>query len=186
MSMAMTEMREPNAPKAPARDEQGWWEAVRRRDPAFDGKIVFAVRTTGVDCRPSCASRPAKRDVVFFSTLAEAEKAGYRAGKRCRPDKTTAPDPQIEAVRRACERIDEAEEAPKLAELAANVGLSPHHFHRVFKAGNGRDPEGVRSRERRAARRRSRGAVGQSPKRSMTRSSALRAASTRRRRRGSA
>jgi AraC family transcriptional regulator, regulatory protein of adaptative response / methylated-DNA-[protein]-cysteine methyltransferase len=154
MSMAMTEMREPNAPKAPTRDEQGWWEAVRRRDPAFDGKIVFAVRTTGVYCRPSCASRPAKREnVAFFSTPAEAEKAGYRACKRCRPDKTAAPDPRIEAVRRACERIDEAEEAPKLAELAANVGLSPHHFHRVFKAATGVTPKAyaAEKRARRAA-----------------------------------
>ena len=154
MSIAMTEMREPNAPKAPARDEQGWWEAVRRRDPAFDGKIVFAVRTTGVYCRPSCASRPAKREnVAFFSTPAEAEKAGYRACKRCRPDKTGAPDPQIEAVRRACKRIDEAEEAPKLAELAANVGLSPHHFHRVFKAATGVTPKAyaAEKRARRAA-----------------------------------
>ena len=154
MSMPMTEMREPSAAKAPARDERGWWEAVRRRDPAFDGKIVFAVRTTGVYCRPSCASRPAKREnVVFFATPAEAEKAGYRACKRCRPDKIGAPDPQIEAVRRACKRIDEAEEAPKLAELAANVGLSPHHFHRVFKAVTGVTPKAyaAEKRARRAA-----------------------------------
>ena len=88
----MTEMREPNAPKAPTRDEQGWWEAVRRRDPAFDGKIVFAVRTTGVDCRPSCASRPAKREnVVFFSTTAEAEKAGYRAASAAAPTRPPRP-----------------------------------------------------------------------------------------------
>ena len=99
----MTETRHADAP-APARDEERW-QAVKRRDPAFDGKFVFAVRTTGVYCRPSCASRPAKREnVSFFSTGAEAEKAGYRACKRCRPDKLGAPDPQIEAVKRACER----------------------------------------------------------------------------------
>jgi AraC family transcriptional regulator of adaptative response/methylated-DNA-[protein]-cysteine methyltransferase len=154
MSMLMTETREPNAPKAPARNEQGWWDAVRRRDPALDGKVFFAVRTTGVYCRPSCASRPAKREnVAFFPTAAEAEKAGYRACRRCRPDKLGAPDPRIEAVRRACDEIEQAEEAPKLAGLAASAGLSPHHFHRVFKAMTGVTPKAyaAEKRARRAA-----------------------------------
>ena len=122
--------------------------------PAFDGKFLFAVRTTGIYCRPSCASRPAKREnVSFFETVAEAEKAGYRACKRCRPDKLGAPDPQVEAVKRACERIEQAEEAPKLAELAASAGLSPYHFHRVFKAITGVTPKAyaAETRARRAA-----------------------------------
>jgi AraC family transcriptional regulator of adaptative response/methylated-DNA-[protein]-cysteine methyltransferase len=149
----MTQTREPDTARAPARDEERW-QAVKRRDPAFDGKFVFAVRTTGVCCRPSCASRPAKREnVSFFSTVAEAEKAGFRACKRCRPDKLGAPDPQIEAVRRACERIEQAEEAPKLAELAGGAGLSPYHFHRVFKAITGVTPKAyaAETRARRAA-----------------------------------
>src|SRR3984957_15622146 len=125
MSMPMIETRHADAARSPARDEERW-RAVSRRDPAFDGKFLFAVRTTGVYCRPSCASRPAKREnVTFFETGAQAEKAGYRACKRCRPDKPGAPDPQIEAVKRACERIEQAEEAPKLADLAARVGLNP-------------------------------------------------------------
>ena len=104
MSMPMTEARPAKALRAPAGDEERWWDAVNRRDPAFDGKLIFAVRTTGVYCRPSCASRPAKREnVTFFDTAAEAEKAGYRACKRCRPDKLGAPDPQVEAVKRACD-----------------------------------------------------------------------------------
>ena len=122
--------------------------------PRFDGKFLFAVRTTGIYCRPSCASRPAKREnVSFFSTGAEAEKAGYRACKRCRPDKLGAPDPQVQAVKRACERIETAEEAPKLAELAASAGLSPYHFHRVFKAITGVTPKAyaAETRARRAA-----------------------------------
>ena len=95
MSMPMTETRQADTSRAPARDEERW-QAVRRRDAAFDGKFVFAVRTTGIYCRPSCASRPAKREnVSFFETGAEAEKAGYRACKRCRPDKLGAPDPQV-------------------------------------------------------------------------------------------
>jgi AraC family transcriptional regulator, regulatory protein of adaptative response / methylated-DNA-[protein]-cysteine methyltransferase len=153
MSMPMTETREPNTARAPARNEERW-QAVKRRDPAFDGKFFFAVRTTGVFCRPSCASRPAKREnVSFFSTVAEAEKAGFRACKRCRPDKLGAPDPQIEAVKRACAEIEAAEEAPKLAELAARAGLSPYHFHRVFKAITGVTPKAyaAETRARRAA-----------------------------------
>ena len=103
MSMSMTETAHPGAARAPAPDEERW-QAVRRRDGAYDGRFVFAVSTTGIYCRPSCASRPAKREnVAFFPTAAEAEKAGYRACKRCRPDKLGAPDPRIEAVRRACE-----------------------------------------------------------------------------------
>jgi len=153
MSMLMTETRQTDTSRAPARDEERW-QAVKRRDPAFDGKFLFAVRTTGVYCRPSCASRPAKREnVSFFPTGAEAEKAGYRACKRCRPDKLGAPDPQVQAVKRACERIETAEEAPKLAELAASAGLSPYHFHRVFKALTGVTPKAyaAETRARRAA-----------------------------------
>ena len=115
---------------------------MRRRDRAFDGVFFFAVRTTGVYCRPSCASRPAKREnVSFFATGEAAERAGYRACKRCRPEKLGAPDPQVEAVRRACERIASAEEAPSLADLAARAGLSPFHFHRVFKKVTGVTPK---------------------------------------------
>jgi AraC family transcriptional regulator of adaptative response/methylated-DNA-[protein]-cysteine methyltransferase len=153
MSMPMTEMRQADTARAPARDEERW-QAVKRRDLAFDGTFLFAVRTTGVYCRPSCASRPAKREnVSFFSTAAEAEKAGYRACKRCRPDQLGAPDPQMQAVKRACERIETAEEAPKLAELAASAGLSPYHFHRVFKALTGVTPKAyaAETRARRAA-----------------------------------
>ena len=153
MSISMTDTRQAGAEEASAFDEDRW-QAVKRRDLAFDGKFVFAVRTTGVFCRPSCASRPAKREnVTFFPTVAEAEKAGYRACKRCRPDKLGAPDPQMEAVKRACERIEKAEEAPKLAELAASAGLSPYHFHRVFKAITGVTPKAyaAQTRARRAA-----------------------------------
>jgi AraC family transcriptional regulator of adaptative response/methylated-DNA-[protein]-cysteine methyltransferase len=153
MSMPMTETRQADTARAPARDEERW-QAVKRRDPAFDGAFLFAVRTTGVYCCPSCASRPAKREnVSFFSTAAEAEKAGYRACKRCRPDQLGAADPQMQAVKRACERIETAEEAPKLADLAASAGLSPYHFHRVFKALTGVTPKAyaAETRARRAA-----------------------------------
>src|SRR4029077_14952966 len=89
-----------------------------------------------------------RENVSFFPTVSEAEKAGYRACKRCRPDKLGAPDPQVQAVSQACERIEQAEEAPKLAELAARAGLSPYHFHRVFKAITGVTPEACAAEER--------------------------------------
>jgi AraC family transcriptional regulator, regulatory protein of adaptative response / methylated-DNA-[protein]-cysteine methyltransferase len=152
MFSPMTETRQAEAPSL-TRDEERW-QAVKNRDSAFDGKFLFAVRTTGVFCRPSCASRPAKREnVTFFPTVAEAEKAGFRACKRCRPDRLGAPDPQIAAVKRACERIEQAEEAPKLAKLAVSAGLSRYHFHRVFKSITGVTPKAyaVQTRARRAA-----------------------------------
>src|SRR5271170_763087 len=124
------------------RAEEAWRDAVRRRDSAFDGKFVFAVRTTGVYCRPSCASRAAKREnVSFYATAEAAERAGYRACKRCRPDRLGAPDPKVEAVKRACERIASAEEAPSLKDLAASAAMSPFHFHRVFKTITGVTPK---------------------------------------------
>ncbi len=154
MSMSMIETARPNPSSPAASREDAWREAVRRRDPAFDGAFVFAVKTTGVYCRPSCKSRPAKRENVSFYPSAEAaERAGYRACKRCRPDQLGAPDPQVEAVRRACERIAAAEEAPSLADLAARAGLSPFHFHRVFKKVTGVTPKAYAAAEqaRRAA-----------------------------------
>ena len=99
MSIAMIEASRLSAESPLARADEARWEAVRRRDPAFDGKFFFAVRTTGVYCRPSCASRAAKREnVSFYATAEAAERAGYRACKRCRPDKLGAADPKVEAV----------------------------------------------------------------------------------------
>ncbi|MGA1858088.1 bifunctional DNA-binding transcriptional regulator/O6-methylguanine-DNA methyltransferase Ada [Azospirillum sp. 11R-A] len=117
------------------------WEALRRRDPAADGRFVYAVRSTGVYCRPSCAARPARpENVAFYATNAEAEQAGFRPCKRCRPDGPSQGDRRAEAVAVACRLIEEAEEAPQLDELAAAAGMSPHHFHRIFKQVTGVTP----------------------------------------------
>ena len=141
MSIAMIETSRLSAVSQPASEEDRCWDAVRRRDKAFDGKFFFSVRTTGIYCRPSCASRAAKRENVSFHATAEAaERAGFRACKRCKPDRLGAADPKVEAVRRACERIAAAEEAPKLADLAARAGMSPFHFHRLFKRVAGVTP----------------------------------------------
>lgn len=117
------------------------WAAVGRRDQAADGTFVYAVRTTGVYCRPSCPARPARREnVTFHRTCADAERAGYRACKRCRPNEASQAERHAAAVARACRLIDDAESPPALGELARAAGLSPHHFHRIFKRVTGVTP----------------------------------------------
>ncbi|HLH26294.1 MAG TPA: bifunctional DNA-binding transcriptional regulator/O6-methylguanine-DNA methyltransferase Ada [Chloroflexota bacterium] len=120
------------APRFASPAEQ--WEAVRRRDPAADGHFLYAVDTTGVYCRPSCAARPARREhVTFHATPAAAERAGFRPCKRCRPDLPPRAERDAALVAEACRTIEAAEEPPRLADLAAQAGVSPHHFHRTFK-----------------------------------------------------
>ncbi len=117
------------------------WAAVCARDRAADGRFVFAVRTTGVYCRPGCASRqPRRENVAFFADGAAARAAGFRPCLRCRPDDAVGASPHAAAVARACRLVEEAEEMPDLAAMAAAAGLSPHHFHRVFKAHTGLTP----------------------------------------------
>lgn len=122
--------------------DEARYAAISRRDRAADGDFVYAVRTTGVYCRPSCAARLAKpQNVSFFDTTAAAEKAGFRACKRCTPN-ALSPDARIAAaVERACRLIDEAEELPSLEALAAEAGFSPFHFHRLFKTVTGVTPK---------------------------------------------
>lgn len=120
-------------------DEQRW-AAVSARDRDFDGNFVFAVKTTGIYCRPSCPARHARRrNVLFFPTCEAAEHAGFRACLRCRP-KEAPNQRQREAVATACRAL-ETDEPPTLEELAAKAGSSPFHFHRVFKAMTGVTPK---------------------------------------------
>jgi AraC family transcriptional regulator of adaptative response/methylated-DNA-[protein]-cysteine methyltransferase len=115
--------------------DQERWEAVASRDRRADGAFVYAVRTTGVYCRPSCASRqPHRANVQFFDTGAEAEGAGFRPCKRCSPQEAEASNPHTEMIKRACVLIEQADRAPRLEDLARVVGLSPSHFHRLFRA----------------------------------------------------
>jgi AraC family transcriptional regulator of adaptative response/methylated-DNA-[protein]-cysteine methyltransferase len=128
-------------PKAPSLDEARW-DAVVARDAAFDGRFVSAVETTGIYCRPSCpAKRPNRANVRFYDTAEEAERAGFRPCKRCKPTEPSLAQQHAEKVRETCRLIETAEEEPKLNELAAAVGLSPHHFHRIFKAVLGVTPK---------------------------------------------
>lgn len=117
------------------------WQAVVNRDATADGSFVYCVRTTGVYCRPSCAARLARREnVEFFATCAEAEAAGFRACKRCKPNRPSLREHYGAKVTLACRLIDEAETPPTLHELARRAGMSPYHFHRVFKQVTGVTP----------------------------------------------
>ncbi|MEH3146236.1 MAG: bifunctional DNA-binding transcriptional regulator/O6-methylguanine-DNA methyltransferase Ada [Methylobacterium frigidaeris] len=130
------------APPLPPSDEDGRWAALRSRDPRADGAFVYAVRTTGVYCRPSCPSRPARpENVAFYASCDEAEAAGFRPCRRCRPDAASQGERHAEAVARACRLIETAETSPDLDALARAAGLSPYHFHRVFKRVTGVTPK---------------------------------------------
>ena len=117
------------------------WAYVTARDAAADGSFVYAVRTSGVFCRPVCPSRlPLRKNVAFYETSAAAEAAGFRPCKRCRPCATSPTDRHVAAIGRACALIRERDHLPSLAELAAAAGISRFHFHRVFKQITGATP----------------------------------------------
>ncbi|SFY35590.1 DNA-O6-methylguanine--protein-cysteine S-methyltransferase /Transcriptional regulator Ada [Paracoccus pantotrophus] len=117
------------------------WQGVLARDPACDGAFVYAVRTSGVYCRPSCPSRKAKpQNVSFFDTPDQAEAAGFRACLRCNPRGPSSAQANAAIVAEACRIIERADEVPRLDDLAKKVGMSPHHFHRQFKAITGLTP----------------------------------------------
>jgi AraC family transcriptional regulator of adaptative response/methylated-DNA-[protein]-cysteine methyltransferase len=119
------------------------YAAITRRDGAFDGQFFYGVQTTGVYCRPSCASRPALRENISFHPSCEAaERAGLRPCKRCRPNEPSQQARHAEMVRQACRLIDQAEDIPSLEDIARQVGVSPYHFHRVFKQATGVTPKG--------------------------------------------
>ncbi|MGH6804755.1 MAG: bifunctional transcriptional activator/DNA repair enzyme AdaA, partial [Methyloceanibacter sp.] len=127
--------------KAPSLDDARW-AAFVARDAAFDGQFFIAVETTGIYCRPSCPARRAKREHVrFYDTAAEAEQAGFRPCKRCKPNEPSLVQQHTEKVKEACRLIETAEAEPKLDDLAEAVGLSPYHFHRMFKSVVGVTPK---------------------------------------------
>ena len=118
------------------------WTAVVRRDAAADQDFVYAVKTTGVYCRPSSASRlPNRENVTFFDTPEAARAAGYRPSRRAASDQTTVSQHHAALVSEACRHIACAETAPTLNEMAQRAQMSPYHFHRVFKAVTGLTPK---------------------------------------------
>lgn len=121
-------------------DEQRW-AAVQSRDPAARDAFCYAVKTTGVFCRPTCASRVAHREnVAFFGTAAEAYNAGFRPCKRCRPSDPSFFDADAALITRICREFESSAAIPKLEILAEAAQLSPFHFHRLFKSIMGITP----------------------------------------------
>jgi len=122
------------------------WAAIVARDAKADGLFVYGVKTTGVYCRPSSASRlPRPENIEFFDTPAQAEAAGYRPSRRTAGDQTQLAARHGQLVADACRQIEQAETTPALAALAHQAGLSSFHFHRVFKAVTGLTPKGYAS-----------------------------------------
>lgn len=114
------------------------WAAFMRRDRSWDGRVIGAVHTTGIYCKPSCpARRPKREHVTFYSSTEEARAAGFRPCLRCKPDEVGR---DREAVAAALKLIEHAEEPPSLAEVAEAVGYAPHHFQRIFKRDLGVSP----------------------------------------------
>src|SRR5215470_11102343 len=125
------------------------WEAVTRRDRAADGRFYYSVETTGVYCRPSCAARrPRRENVRFHATPADAQRAGYRPCKRCRPDQMALAERQAAAVASVCRLIEEAEEMPSLGAMAKVAGMSRFYFHRIFKQVTGLTPKAYADAQR--------------------------------------
>jgi AraC family transcriptional regulator, regulatory protein of adaptative response / methylated-DNA-[protein]-cysteine methyltransferase len=122
--------------------DDGRYHAVRARDARADGLFYYAVVTTGVYCRPSCAARLARRENVrFHDTPEAAERAGFRPCKRCRPREPAAARRDARLVEEARALLESSESPVKLAELAAGAGLSPSHFHRLFRKQTNMTPQ---------------------------------------------
>lgn len=116
------------------------WQAVVNRDATVD-RFVYGVLTTGIYCRPCCPARLARRaNIAFYDTAPQAEAAGFRPCKRCKPE---AVSPQQEVIQKACATIESEIRAgvkPKLQRLADEANLTPSHFHRTFKKALGVTP----------------------------------------------
>ena len=132
-------------------DEDRCWQALCERDAAFDGRFVFAVRSTGIFCRPSCPARRPARERVAFCRWRSGPRRRLSSCRRCSP-MGPSPSEQLDAlVVAACRLLDEATGPMTLPQLAARIGLSPTHLARAFKARTGLTPHAwatARRRER--------------------------------------
>lgn len=114
------------------------WEAVLGRARSYDGRFVTGVHSTGIYCRPSCAARhPLRENVRFYASIADAESAGLRACKRCRPGDIARDEA---AVAQALTLLRRGDDVLTLAKLAQETGYSSTHFQRVFKRAIGISP----------------------------------------------
>lgn len=138
------------APVSRPIDSDTAWRAVLARDATYDGRFYFAVRSTGVYCKPSCAARRPKREnVAFFESPAAAEAAGFRACLRCHPREFAHASAIDRAVERATQFLEQhADRAVTLAELAAHTGVSASHLQRAFTRAVGMSPASFQRRGR--------------------------------------
>ncbi|MEO1131226.1 MAG: methylated-DNA--[protein]-cysteine S-methyltransferase [Cyanobacteria bacterium J06639_1] len=118
------------------------WQAVLTRDRAFDGRFVYGVRSTKIYCRPTCPSRRPRRDrVLVFPNAEDAERAGFRACKRCHPQNPERVDALASKITATCRDLERAgDRLPTLSELASRVDLSPSYLQREFKRKIGISP----------------------------------------------
>jgi AraC family transcriptional regulator of adaptative response/methylated-DNA-[protein]-cysteine methyltransferase len=136
-------------PRTPFLDDAACLAAVRARDAQADGQFFYSVATTGVYCYPSCAARPAlRRNLAFHASREAAERAGFRACKRCRADLPPRTEREAAMIAAACRSIERAEDTLPLADLAAMSGRSPHHFHRLFRRIVGVTPQAYAAAQR--------------------------------------
>jgi AraC family transcriptional regulator of adaptative response/methylated-DNA-[protein]-cysteine methyltransferase len=118
------------------------WISLCHRDKNADGRFFYAVRTTGVYCRPSCGARtPRPENVIFYPDEVQAEKAGFRPCKRCKPTQMSLSEQYSELVSKLCKQIETQDPPPTLNELALQNLISSFHLHRVFKAITGLTPK---------------------------------------------
>lgn len=133
-------------------DDEQRWEALTTRDGQAAGAFVYAVRSTGIYCRPGCPARlPKRSNVAFYISGEQARAAGFRPCKRCQPDGLSLAKREAAAISWACRLIETAETPPPLGVLAAAVGFSPYHFHRRFKAVTGLTPKAYAQAHQRQA-----------------------------------
>jgi AraC family transcriptional regulator of adaptative response/methylated-DNA-[protein]-cysteine methyltransferase len=125
------------------------WRAVLARDASADGRFVYAVKTTGVYCRPGSPSRrPRPENIEFFASAQAAEAAGYRPSRHAGPDPDARRERQRSLVAQACARLAGEARPPDLSTLARMAGMSPYHFHRLFKAHTGLTPKAYANAQR--------------------------------------
>jgi AraC family transcriptional regulator of adaptative response/methylated-DNA-[protein]-cysteine methyltransferase len=125
------------------------WAAILTRDASANKNFFYSVKTTGVYCYPSCAARPPRpENVTFHNTRKDAEAAGFRPCKRCKPDQPPLAERNAQMIAKVCRLIESSDDAPRLSELAAHAGMSVHHFHRTFKAVTGLTPANYAAAQR--------------------------------------
>lgn len=140
--MNMANQTEIRALRAAETESDPRWAKVAARDASADGSFFYSVKTTGVYCRPSCGARTARpENVAFHATAADAERAGFRPCKRCKPDGESRDARHAAVVAELCRFIETQDEIPTLDALAARAAMSPFHLHRIFKAVTGLTPK---------------------------------------------